>query len=59
MICLFSWGIDGSKMEHPSPVCPRQLLKKILNEANKQGYSPVFSQEFEWFNFAETPQSMQ
>ncbi|HET6995432.1 MAG TPA: glutamine synthetase family protein [Chitinophagaceae bacterium] len=38
-------------------VCPRQLLKRILNEANQQGYSPIFSQEFEWFNFAETPQS--
>lgn len=40
-----------------SLVCPRQLLKKILNEAKKQGYSPIFSQEFEWYNFAETPQS--
>jgi len=40
-----------------SPVCSRQLLKKILNEANKQGYSPIFSQEFEWYNFAETPQT--
>jgi glutamine synthetase len=28
-----------------------------LSEANKQGYSPFFSQEFEWFNFAETPQT--
>ena len=41
----------------PSPVCPRQLLKKITAEANKQGYSPFFSQEFEWYNFAETPQT--
>jgi glutamine synthetase len=41
----------------PSPVCPRQLLKKILGEANKEGFSPVFSQEFEWYNFAETPQT--
>jgi glutamine synthetase len=38
-------------------IYPRQLLKKILGEANKQGYSPFFSQEFEWFNFAETPQT--
>jgi glutamine synthetase len=43
----------------PSAVCPRQLLKKILNEANSEGYSPVFSQEFEWYNFAETPQTLQ
>ena len=41
----------------PSPVCPRQLLKKITAEANKRGYSPFFSQEFEWYNFAETPQT--
>jgi glutamine synthetase len=41
----------------PSPVCPRQLLKKITAEADKQGYSPFFSQEFEWYNFAETPQT--
>jgi len=38
-------------------VCPRQLLKKILKNAQQQGFSPVFSQEFEWFNFAETPKT--
>jgi len=42
---------------NPSSVCPRQLLKKILNETIKAGYSPIFSQEFEWYNFAETPQT--
>ena len=41
----------------PSPVCPRQLLKKVLNESTEQGYRPMFAQEFEWFNFSETPQS--
>lgn len=40
-----------------SHVCPRQLLKKVLNDANELGYTPYFSQEFEWYNFAETPQS--
>jgi glutamine synthetase len=40
-----------------SPVCPRQLLKKTLNEANGMGLAPTFAQEFEWYNFAETPQS--
>lgn len=44
---------DGS----PSPVCPRQLLKKVLADAEAMGFFPTFSQEFEWFNFAETPQS--
>lgn len=38
-------------------VCPRQLLRKVLGDVNKAGYSMVVSQEFEWFNFAETPQS--
>jgi glutamine synthetase len=42
---------------NPSPVCPRQLLKKIAGEAKAAGYSPVFAQEFEWFNFKETPES--
>ena len=39
----------------PSPVCPRQLLKKTLKEANEMGLAPIFAQEFEWYNFAETP----
>ena len=43
---------------NPSSVCPRQLLKKVLNDANGMGYLPYFSQEFEWYNFAETPQSI-
>ena len=43
---------------NPSAICPRQLLKKILSEANKQSFSPIFSQEFEWYNFAETPQTV-
>jgi len=46
---------DGS----PSPVCPRQLLKKIIIQSTELGYNPVFAQEFEWFNFAETPTSAQ
>ncbi|MES2795278.1 MAG: glutamine synthetase family protein [Bacteroidota bacterium] len=41
----------------PSQVCPRQLLKKIIEEAANQGFKPQVSQEFEWFNFKETPQS--
>lgn len=41
----------------PSAVCPRQLLKKVLSDTQQEGFTPYFSQEFEWFNFAETPQS--
>ena len=42
----------------PLYVCPRQLLKSIIGQSESAGYKPYFSQEFEWFNFAETPQSL-
>lgn len=42
---------------NPSYVCPRQLLKAVLKEAGSMGFRPVFAQEFEWFNFEETPHS--
>ncbi len=38
-------------------VCPRNLLKKVIAEAEEAGLKPVVAQEFEWFNFEETPQS--
>jgi len=41
-----------------SYVCPRTLLKAIIKKAEGMGFSPFFSQEFEWFNFEETPQSV-
>lgn len=44
---------------NPAYVCPRQLLRKVVNDAEKEGYLPYLSQEFEWFNFSETPQSAQ
>jgi glutamine synthetase len=54
----FFLGELASDNKNSQPVCcPRQLLKNILATADKQGYSPVFAQEFEWFNFAETPKS--
>lgn len=42
----------------PLNICPRQLLRKVLGDVNKAGYRMVMSQEFEWFNFSETPQSL-
>lgn len=38
-------------------VCPRTLLKKVRSQAESLGYKAMFSQEFEWFNFDETPDS--
>lgn len=44
---------DGS----PYPVCPRQVLKRVLRRAEKLGFSAMCGHEYEWFNFTETPQS--
>jgi glutamine synthetase len=44
---------DGS----PYPICPRQTLKRVLKRAEKLGFTAMCGLEFEWFNFAETPQS--
>lgn len=44
--------------DKPLTICPRQLLRRIIDEAKDEGFTPYFSQEFEWFNFAETPQSL-
>ncbi len=44
---------------NPAFVCPRQLLKKVYADAKREGFTPFFAQEFEWFNFQETPQSAQ
>jgi glutamine synthetase len=41
----------------PFPLCPRQTLKRVLARAARLGVQPLASFEFEWFNFAETPQS--
>ena len=54
----FVWnGKDGQGAEQAYPLCPRQVLKRVLRRAEKLGYQPMCGMEFEWFNFAETPQS--
>jgi glutamine synthetase len=40
-------------------VCPRTLLKKVAQQCSDMGYHAAFAQEFEWFNFKETPQSLE
>ncbi len=40
-----------------SDVCPRTLLKRIRQQAIEMGFFPMYSAEFEWFNFAENPNS--
>ncbi|MDB5116287.1 MAG: glutamine synthetase [Mucilaginibacter sp.] len=39
--------------------CPRSLLKRVIKQCDAMGFHPEFAQEFEWFNFRETPQSLQ
>lgn len=39
--------------------CPRSLLKQIEQQCLDMGFHPEFAQEFEWFNFKETPESLQ
>jgi glutamine synthetase len=43
--------------EAPHPLCPRQVLKRVIARAEKLGFRPNCGMEFEWFNFAETPRS--
>jgi glutamine synthetase len=38
--------------------CPRSLLKRIAKQCADMGYHPEFAQEFEWFNFIETPETL-
>jgi len=53
----FFLGDLVDEQNNPAYVCPRQLVRKVLADARKAGFTPYFSQEFEWFNFKETPQS--
>jgi glutamine synthetase len=48
----------GKGAEEPHPLCPRQVLRRVLARAEKLGFSPFCGMEFEWFNFSETPQSL-
>ncbi|MEP0368280.1 MAG: glutamine synthetase [Cyclobacteriaceae bacterium] len=48
---------DFSQNKTKGLICPRTLLKNIAEQAKGTGFDPVFSQEFEWFNFEETPET--
>lgn len=53
----FIADLSGNK-KNMQTVCPRTLLKNIAGQAEELGYVPVFSLEYEWFNFLETPASL-
>ncbi|KAA8485035.1 glutamine synthetase [Arcticibacter tournemirensis] len=46
---------DGTSLA----VCPRSLLKRIIQQCDSMGFHAEFAQEFEWFNFKETSHSLQ
>lgn len=45
---------DGSSLY----ACPRSLLRKIAGQCEEMGYQTKFAQEFEWFNFTETTETL-
>jgi glutamine synthetase len=44
--------------ERPLPICPRQILKQIIAQAEVNGLFPKVGLEFEWANFRETPATL-
>ncbi|MFD2163247.1 glutamine synthetase family protein [Paradesertivirga mongoliensis] len=50
---------DFSNSVSAHAACPRTLLKRMAADCNALGFHPEFAQEFEWFNFKETPQSLE
>lgn len=46
------------KDNKPLHICPRQVLKKVVQESRDMGYEPLIGVEFEWFNYKETSHTM-
>lgn len=42
----------------PLPICPRQVLKGVIDRLAAAGFEAQVSLEFEWFNFRESPDSI-
>lgn len=55
----FFLGDFCSPDDKPLDICPRNLLKRMKQRSLDMGYTPTFSQEYEWFNFAETPEELE
>lgn len=52
---LGDFSAEGGAIQQ---VCPRSLLKRIQQQCLDMGYLPLFTQEFEWFNFKEEAQQV-
>lgn len=53
MLCDFRDAEGG-----PHPACPRSLLKRVIDRAERLGFRATFAVEFEFFFFKESPQSL-
>lgn len=49
----------GKLSQGAAEVCPRSLLKKVRDRCTDMGFHSEFAQEFEWFNFMESSESLQ
>ena len=45
--------------ETPFPLCPRRLLRTVIDQANEMGFQPFASLEYEYFLFKETADSLE
>jgi glutamine synthetase len=54
----FFLGDFSKDPEYEAGVCSRSLLKRVAARCEAMGFSPVFAQEFEWFNFIGTPNDL-
>lgn len=55
----FTPSPDKQSGIHALAACPRSLLKRIAGQCADMGFRAEYAQEFEWFNFRETPRSLQ
>lgn len=51
----FFLGDFSNDPKYADSACSRSLLKRIASQSEELGFKPIFSQEFEWFNFRGTP----
>ncbi|MBI2603723.1 MAG: glutamine synthetase [Deltaproteobacteria bacterium] len=49
---------DFERNGEPLPICPRQVLKRVVRLLDKMGLRAKVGCEFEWFAFKETPTSL-
>lgn len=49
---------DFAKEDPSRSVCPRQLLRKVIQQAQEMGFTAMCGLEFEFFNFKETPETL-